>query len=134
ARHPRKALIVITDGEDNSSRYTFSEVRELVKELDVQIYCILQEGFYGCGYGRPLMESLVKLTGGRCFVAYSLDNLDAYVGQIHSELRSQYLLGYYPSNGNPDGHWRKIKIQGERPPGWRKLKIRAREGYYAPQQ
>lgn len=129
AKHDKKALIIITDGEDNSSRYSFNEVKELAKEGDVQIYAIAQEGTMQ--YGKPIIQDLVNLTGGRGFFPRSLSELDYYIDLIHAELRNQYVLGYHSSNKQPDGKWRKIKIKLEAPEGLPKLAVRAREGYYA---
>ncbi|MBI1745504.1 MAG: VWA domain-containing protein [Acidobacteria bacterium] len=129
ARHDKKAIIIITDGEDNSSRYSFSEVKELAKEGDVQIYAIAQEGTLQ--YGKPIIQDLVNLTGGRGFFPHSLNELDYYIDLIHAELRNQYVLGYHSTNKEQDGKWRKIKIKLEPPEGLPKLAVRAREGYYA---
>lgn len=130
ARNEKKALIVITDGEDNSSRYTFSEVKEFVKESDAQIYVIGQRG--DLGYGRGIISEIVKLTGGRAFFPDNFKQLDYFVDLIHTELRNQYLLGYTPSNRNFEGEWRKIRVKLDPPEGLPTLSVRAREGYFAP--
>ena len=129
ARHDKRALVIITDGEDNSSRYSFNEVKELAKEGDVQIYAIAQEGTMM--YGKSIIQDLVNLTGGRGFFPHSLNELDYYIDLIHSELRNQYVLGYHSSNKDHNGKWRKIKVKLEPPEGLPKLAVRAREGYYA---
>ena len=126
----KKALILITDGEDNSSRYTASEVREFAKESDVQIYAIGEEG--KLGYGRSEIQNIVGLTGGRAFFPNNFNELDYYIDLIHAELRNQYVIGYISSNKNRDGKWRKIKIKLEAPEGLPKLIVHAKEGYYAP--
>jgi Ca-activated chloride channel homolog len=132
ARNEKKALILITDGEDNSSRYSMQEVKEFAKESSVQIYGIGENGTLG--YGRSEIQNIVSLTGGRAFFPNSFNELDYYIDLIHSELRNQYLLGYTPSNKSHDGRWRRIKIRLEAPSGLPRLLVHAREGYYAPKQ
>jgi len=130
ARNDKKALVVITDGEDNSSRYTFSEVKDFAKESDVQLYVIGERG--DLCYGRGIITEIVRLTGGRAFFPDSFKQLDYYCDLIHTELRNQYLLGYRPGNRDFDGKWRKIKVKLAPPEGLPKLSVRAREGYFAP--
>jgi Ca-activated chloride channel family protein len=132
AKNEKKALIIITDGEDNSSRYSPSEVREFAKESDVQIYAIGEEG--KLGYGRSEIQSLVSLTGGRTFFPNNFNELDYYIDLVHAELRTQYVLGYVPTNKAHDGKWRKIKVQLDAPEGLPKLIVHAKEGYYAPKE
>jgi len=129
-KNEKKAIILITDGEDNSSRYTASEVREFAKESDVQIYAIGEEG--KLGYGRSEIQNIVGLTGGRAFFPNNFNELDYYIDLIHAELRNQYIVGYISSNKNRDGKWRKIKIKLDPPEGLPKLIVHAKEGYYAP--
>jgi Ca-activated chloride channel family protein len=126
----KKALILITDGQDNSSRYSSKEVREFAKESSVQIYSIGQLG--ELGYGMSIIRELVNITGGRAFFPNNFNELDYYIDLIHAELRNQYVLGYRPTNQNHDGKWRRIKVQLDAPKGLPDLKVRAREGYYAP--
>jgi Ca-activated chloride channel homolog len=129
-KNEKKALILITDGEDNSSRYTAADVREFAKESDVPIYGIGQEG--NLYYGRSEIINIVNLTGGRAFFPRSFNELDYYIDLVHSELRNQYLLGYTPTNKTHDGKWRKIRVKLDAPEGLPKLIIHAKEGYYAP--
>ena len=131
ARHRKKALIIITDGEDNSSRYTFSEVKQLVRESDVQIYVIGERG--EMGYGRGLINNLVGLTGGRAFYPRSFKQLDYYIDLIHQELRNQYVLTFVPSNSATNGTWRKLRIDLNPPEGFPvRLRALARDGYFGP--
>jgi Ca-activated chloride channel family protein len=132
ARNDKKALIIITDGEDNSSRYTFSEVKDFAKESDAQIYVIGEKG--DIGYGRGIINEIVRLTGGRAFFPSSFKQLDYYCDLIHTELRNQYVLGYSPTDKNFDGKWRKIKVRLDPPEGLPRLSVRAKEGYFAPQK
>ncbi len=125
-KNERKALIVISDGEENSSRYRHNEVLESFKESDVPIYAI---GFAGpVGGGNYILKSLTEYTGGRIFFG---GDLEYYINLIHAELRNQYLLGYVPTNKARDGKWRQILVKLDAPPGFPKLKIVARKGYYA---
>ncbi len=113
ARHDKKALIVITDGEDNSSRYTFSELKQFVKESDVQLYVIGERG--RLPYGRGIISEIISLTGGRAFFPNNFKQLDYFVDLIHTELRNQYLLGYVPTDRTFNGKWRKIKVKLDPP-------------------
>jgi Ca-activated chloride channel family protein len=130
AKNEKKALILITDGEDNSSRYSATEVREFAKESDVQIYGIGEEG--KLGYGRSEIHNIVSITGGRDFYPNNFNELDYYIDLIHAELRNQYILGYVPTNKIHDGKWRKIRVKLEPPAGLPRLIVNTKEGYYAP--
>jgi Ca-activated chloride channel homolog len=132
SRHDKRALIIITDGEDNSSRYTFSEVKDFAKESDAQIYVIGEKG--DIGYGRGIINEIVRLTGGRAFFPSSFKQLDYYCDLIHTELRNQYVLGYISTDKNYDGKWRKIRVRLEPPEGLPRLSVRSKEGYFAPQK
>jgi Ca-activated chloride channel family protein len=129
AHNERRALILITDGEDNSSRYSPSEVQEFAKESDAEIYAIGEQG--ELGYGRSEIEGIVHMSGGRAFFPGNFNDLEYYVDLIYSELRNQYVLGYVPTNKDHDGKWRKIEVKLDPPPGLPKLAVHAREGYYA---
>ena len=130
SRNEKKALIIITDGEDNNSRYTFKEVKEFAKESDTQIYVIGERG--EMGYGIAVSREIVRLTGGRAFFPNSFKELDYFCNLIHTELRNQYVIGYTPSDGEKNGKWRKIKVRLKPPEGLPKLSVRSREGYFAP--
>lgn len=130
AKNEKKALILVTDGEDNTSRYTYAEVHEFARESDVQIYAVGEEGLLG--YGRSIIHSIVNLTGGRDFFPNNFNELDYYIDLIHAELRNQYVLGYNPTNKVHDGRWRKIQVKLDPPEGLPKLIVHAKEGYYAP--
>jgi Ca-activated chloride channel homolog len=132
SNNDKRALIIITDGEDNSSRYTFSEVREFAKESDAQIYVIGERG--ELGYGRGIISEIVRLSGGRPFFPENLKQLDYFCDLIHTELRNQYLVGYIPTDRNPDGKWRRIRIRLDPPEGLPRLSVRTKEGYFAPRK
>lgn len=129
ARNEKSALILITDGEDNSSRYSVADVREYARESDDQIYVVGETG--PLGYGRAEIGELARLTGGRAFFPDSLNDLEYYIDLVHDELRSQYVLGYVPSRKDREGKWRKVKVKLDQPKGSAKLVVRAREGYYS---
>jgi Ca-activated chloride channel homolog len=126
-RNEKKALVIISDGGENKSRYRFSELRDLAVESDVQIYAI---GISASG--NSLMKSLVELTGGRIFNSDTYGGMAKAISRIHTDLRTQYLLGYIPSNGDRNGKWRSIQVKLERSPEFPRVIIRARRGYYAP--
>jgi len=130
AKNEKKALILITDGEDNSSRYSATEVREFAKESDVQIYGIGEEG--KLGYGRSEIQNIVGITGGRAYFPNNFNELDYYIDLVHAELRNQYILGYVPTNKAHDGKWRRIRVKIDPPAGLPRLLVHAKEGYYAP--
>jgi Ca-activated chloride channel family protein len=132
---PRKALLMITDGEDNHSRYTLSDVKQVLKESDVQIYAV-DMGYHaskGHSSGRSLLDELTALSGGRVVSLKSPDDLDDVCAQIARELKSQYVLGYVPSNKSADGKWRKLRVKVNPPPGMHRMNVRAKAGYYAAQ-
>jgi len=126
----KKAIILITDGEDNSSRYSPSEVREFAKESNVQVYAVGMQGLLR--YGGTVINNIIRITGGRQFLPVNFNDLDYYIGLIHAELRSQYVVGYNPNNRIHDGKWRRIRVQLEPLPGLPDISVHAREGYYAP--
>jgi Ca-activated chloride channel family protein len=133
---PKKALLLITDGEDNRSRYTFSNVREFVKEQNVQIYAIgiVSDWNSGLGNGRSgraLVEELADLTGGHAFFPDSVYDLEDICTKIAVELKNQYVIGYKSTNETKDGKWRKIKVQVDPPKGVGRLNVRFKTGYYA---
>ena len=135
----KKALLVITDGEDNHSRYTFSNVREFVKESDVQIYSIGIVDSYGSQLGlgrtgRANINELSETTGGRSFFPTSVYELEDITTKIAVELKNQYVLGYFSTNENTEGNWRDVKVDVNPPRGLPRLTVRSRQGYYGPVQ
>jgi Ca-activated chloride channel family protein len=135
--NPKKALLLITDGEDNRSRYTFQNVKEFVKEQDVQIYSIgiVDEwnSQLGAGKtGRAMIEELAELTGGQSFFPDSVYELEDICTKIAVELKNQYVIGYHTTNGAKDGKWRKVRVKVNPPKGIQRLNVRAKQGYYAP--
>ncbi|HEY1768417.1 MAG TPA: VWA domain-containing protein [Terracidiphilus sp.] len=138
ARHERKALLVVSDGGDNRSRYTEGEVRAQVRESDVEIYSIGIFDPYAPTpeerTGPQLLEDLSDSTGGRLFRVDDVDEMGDIAEKISTELRNQYVIGYKPKDLNRDGKWRKVKVKVSPPPGLPPLTVYARTGYYAPLQ
>jgi len=120
-QNPKKALLLITDGEDNHSRYSRSDIREFVRESNVQIYII--------DLGRALVGELAEMTGGHSYRG-SVDDLEDICEKIAFELKSQYVLGYKSSNTNKDGKFRRIRVRATPPPGMLRFNVRTRDGYF----
>ena len=135
--NPKKALLLITDGEDNRSRYTFQNVRDFVKEQDVQIYGIgiVDEWNSQLGTGRmglAMVEELADITGGRAFFPDSVYELEDICTKRAVELKKHYVLGYHSTNGAKDGKWRKLRLKVNPPKGIQHLNVRSKSGYYGP--
>ena len=122
-QNPKKALLLITDGEDNHSRYSLGDIREFVRESDVQIYII--------DLGRSFVSELAEMTGGHSYRG-SVDDLEDICTKIALELKSQYVLGYASTNTVKDGKFRKLRVRVTPPTGMLKLNVRTRDGYFAP--
>jgi Ca-activated chloride channel family protein len=141
AQNPRKALLIISDGGDNNSRYTATEVKNLVKEADVQIYAI---GIYEMGPNRgrtpeeasgpALLTEITEPTGGRQYEVDNINELPDVAAKIGVELRNQYILGYAPQNQERDGKYRRVQVKIIQPRGLPPLRAYWRTGYYAPPQ
>lgn len=138
AKYDRKALLVVSDGGDNRSRYTEGEVRSQVRESDVQIYSIGIFDPYAPTseerLGPMLLHDLSEETGGRLFRVDDLADMGDIAIKISTELRNQYVLGYRSDDGKRDGKWRKLKVKLAQPQGLPPLTVHARTGYYAPLQ
>jgi Ca-activated chloride channel family protein len=139
AHNAKRALLILSDGGDNHSRYNESDIKRLVKEADTQLYAI---GIYDpLGYrnrtteelnGPTLLSEVTEMTGGRTFSVEKLDDLPDIASKIGMELRNQYVLGYKPSNKAHDARWRKVKIRLRAPKGLPPLSVYSKTGYYAP--
>jgi Ca-activated chloride channel family protein len=133
-RHTKRALLVITDGQDNNSRYTYKELRNLVKEADVLIYAIgiTDPGVDSlAGFGRGVLEEMARMTGGRAFFpsAYNEPELVEICTRIALELRHQYSIGFYPSDVTSQAKWHKVMLKVNPPKGLGRLSLSYREGY-----
>ena len=130
----RKALVIITDAEDEGSKVQLKDAIEAAQRADAVIHVLLLAdtgGFFArsMGYsGASVAQTMASDTGGRMIDVHNEKSLETAFDQISEELRSQYVLGYYPTNANRDGAFRKIKVEVTRPD----TKILARKGYYAP--
>ena len=139
ARNAKRALLIISDGGDNHSRYRENDIKRLVREADTQLYAV--GVFDPLEYrsrtpeelnGPSLLSEVTELTGGRAFDVENVNELPDIATKIGAELRNQYILGYRPSNKSHDARWRKIKIKLRAPKGLPPLSVYAKTGYYAP--
>jgi len=122
AKNPRRALLILSDGEDNNSRYSASEIRSLVREADVRIYAL------GLLQGSRFLERIADETGGRMIYVRKMAQLPEAMEKMSRDLRSHYVLGYYSSNLHNDGRYRHVRVQVKQPD----LHAAWRRGYYAP--
>ena len=139
ANNRKRALLIISDGGDNNSRYNEKDIKRLVREANTQLYSI---GIFDpLEYrsrtpeelnGPTLLNEMTELTGGRSFTVENLSNLADIAAKIGAELRNQYVLGYRPSHKVHDARWRKIKVKLRTPKGLPPLTAYAKTGYYAP--
>jgi VWFA-related protein len=141
ARNPRKALLIISDGGDNSSRYTETEIKNAVREADVQIFAIgIFESMSNRGRtpeeaaGPGLLNELAEQTGGREYAVENVAELPDIAAKIGIELRNEYILGYTPKNRERDGKYRRVQVKLNQPRGLPPLRAYFRLGYYAPTQ
>jgi Ca-activated chloride channel family protein len=138
AKYERKALLIISDGGDNRSRYTENELRKTVRESDVQLYAIGIFDAYAPTTeeqtGPLLLTDVCEMTGGRMFRVSELADLSDIASRISAELRNEYVIGFRPSEVKADGNYRKLKIRLVPPPGLPALTVHNRQGYYAPSQ
>jgi Ca-activated chloride channel family protein len=138
AHYSRRALLIISDGGDNHSRYSERDIKRLVREADTQLYSIgiFNPIRYGARTpeelnGPSLLTEITELTGGRAFAADDPNELFDIATKIGQELRNQYVLAYRPSNKEHNARWRKIKIKLHVPKGLPPLNVYAKTGYYA---
>lgn len=139
SHHAKRALLIISDGGDNHSRYSERDIKRLVREADTQLYSI---GIFDpLEYrartpeelnGPSLLSEITQLTGGRSFTAENPNDLPDIATKIGTELRNQYVLGYRPTNKAHNARWRKIKVKMRVPKGLPPLSVYAKTGYYAP--
>ena len=131
--YPKRAVLVISDGQDNNSRYTFNELRKALKESDVEIYCIGIEESGGslALAGSGILDEISGVSGGKSFFPRSGAEMDDIFEQIALELRHQYAIGYKPPNFVSDGRWHRLKVKVSPPRGLPRLFVRSKEGYFA---
>ena len=132
--YPKRAILVISDGQDNNSRYTFSNLQRALKESGVILYAIgIEGGTIGTleVYGKLLLSELASVSGGRVFFPRNADQMHQALEQIALELRHQYSIGYRPSNFSLDGKWHRVRVKVISTSGGKRIFIRSRDGYYA---
>ncbi len=129
--HPvRKAIIVVSDGEDNQSEVTRAQAIEMAQRSEVLIYAISTDDSGLILRGDKVLEDLASATGGRAFFPFKMKDITRSFAAIEDELRSQYAVSYKPSDFDADGRYRSIEITALK----KDLQVRARRGYYAPRQ
>jgi Ca-activated chloride channel family protein len=132
--YPKRAVLVISDGQDNNSRYTFNDLRKMLKESDVAIYSIgIEESGNGSLAldGSAILDEISGVSGGKAFFPRTNAEMDDIFEQIALELRHQYSIGYRPRDFKPDGRWHRVKVKVNPPRGLPRLFVRSKEGYYA---
>jgi VWFA-related protein len=126
----RKAIVILSDGEDNQSEYTRAQAIEIAQRAEVLIYAISTDDSGLIMRGDKVLEDLASATGGRAFFPYKMKDITHAFAAIEDELRSQYDVSYKPSDFDADGRYRSIQITALK----KDLQVRARRGYYAPRQ
>lgn len=141
----KKVLLIITDGEDNASRYSFDELLKYAQQSNAVIYCIglLGEehpgGLFKMHGGEPkraakVLKDLAQATGGQAYFPKSLDEVDPTCVTIAHDIRNQYTLGYYPTNPKKDGSFRSVQVELTGQYAHMHYEVRTRPGYYAPKE
>jgi VWFA-related protein len=139
----KKVILVVTDGEDNASRYSFEELLSYAQKSNAVIYTVGLLGseepgglfkMHGSGPHRAakILAKLAEATGGQAYYPHSLDEVEAVCTQIAHDIRNQYTLAYYPTNAKKDGTFRTVRVDAFAPSGRTKFVVRTRPGYYAP--
>jgi Ca-activated chloride channel family protein len=129
--HPtRKAIVVVSDGEDNQSEYSRAQAIEMAQRAEVIIYAISTDDSGLILRGDKVLEQLAEATGGRAFFPFKMKDITHSFAAIEDELRSQYVVSYKPADFDADGRYRSIEISALK----KDLQVRARKGYFAPQQ
>jgi len=126
----RRAIILVSDGEDNQSRVTLGETIEMAQRAEVILYAISTNLSNTKMRGDKKMEEMAVATGGRIFFPFKIEDVSNAFAEIQDELRSQYAVAYKPADFQADGRYRTIEIGADN----KKYRVRARKGYYAPTQ
>jgi Ca-activated chloride channel family protein len=129
-RPVRKAIIILSDGEDNQSEITKQQTIEMAERSEVIIYAISTDDSGLILRGDKVLEDLASATGGRAFFPFKMKDIEHSFAAIEDELRSQYIVSYRPSDFDADGRYRAIEITALK----KDLQVRARRGYFAPRQ
>jgi Ca-activated chloride channel homolog len=129
--HPsRRAIIVVSDGEDNQSDYSEAQAIEMAQRAEVIIYAISTDDSGLILRGDKVLQRIADATGGRAFFPYKMKDIKNSFAAIEDELRSQYIISYHPADFEANGHYRPIEITALK----KDLQVRSRRGYYAPRQ
>ena len=129
-RPVRKALIILSDGDDNQSEHTQAQAIEMAQRAEVIIFAISTDDSGLILRGDKTLDKLAEATGGRAFFPFKMKDIKNSFAAIEDELRSQYVVSYHPANFDADGRYRAIEISALK----KDLQVRARKGYYAPRQ
>jgi len=129
-RPVRRAIIVVSDGEDNQSEVSEGQAIEMAQRAEVIIYSISTDDSGLILRGDTVLQQLADATGGRAFFPFKMKDIKSSFAAIEDELRSQYVISYHPADFEADGRYRPIEITAVK----KDLQIRARKGYYAPKQ
>ena len=129
-RPVRRALIIVSDGEDNQSEHSRAQAIEMAQRAQVIIYTISTDDSGLILRGDKILEQLADSTGGRAFFPFKMKDIKSSFSAIEDELRSQYVVSYHPADFDADGRYRSIEITALK----KDLQVRARKGYFAPQQ
>jgi Ca-activated chloride channel homolog len=135
AKYKRRAILIITDGGDNASRYSMREIKRLAQESDVEIYAIgLFETFFFNTFeeymGKKWLRGITDRTGGRTVTVESREKLPALAAQVSREMRSRYILGYTPT-AEPLHRWKNLRVEVKSPAPGRPFRAHFKNGYYA---
>jgi Ca-activated chloride channel homolog len=139
----KKVLLVVTDGEDNSSRYTFDQLIQYAEKSNAEIYCIGLLGDQTSGglfkihsggdrHAEKILKKIADATGGKAYFPKTLDQVDSICQQIAHDIRDQYTLAYYPTNFKKDGSFRQLRVVAFLPHSRKRLLVRTKPGYFAP--
>jgi VWFA-related protein len=129
-RPVRKAIVIVSDGEDNQSEFSKAQAIEMAQRAEVIIYAISTDDSGLVMRGDKVLEQLAEATGGRAFFPFKMKDITHSFAAIEDELRSQYVVSYKPADFDADGRYRSIEISSLK----KDLQVRARKGYFAPQQ
>jgi VWFA-related protein len=129
-RPSRRAIVIVSDGEDNQSDYSEAQAIEMAQRAEVIIYAISTDDSGLSLRGDKVLERIAAATGGRAFFPYRTKDIKNSFSAIEDELRSQYIISYHPADFEADGRYRPIEITALK----KDLQVRSRKGYYAPRQ
>jgi Ca-activated chloride channel homolog len=133
--HEKKVLLVVSDGEDNASKNTLDEVLTTIRESKIILYTIGLLSAAPTSYndaGKEPLKQLAEITGGAAYFPKNVRDVEEVCTRIARDLRNQYTIGYIPSNGKLDGSWRRIMVQVKPSKTTPKVRVRTKQGYYAP--